>query len=75
MADALYFVKLPAGRCGQTLNNKVNAVIVVADDLSAEENARAAAAAATSGPDGVWADAEVVGLDATLATPILFTVN
>jgi len=71
MADALYYVRLSGSRCGQTLNNKVNAVIVVADDAAANTNARAAAAAATGGPDGVWSDAVVTELDATLAAPIL----
>lgn len=75
MANALYLVSLSKSRCGQTLNNKVNAVLVVADDAAADANARAAAAAATSGPDGVWADATVTPLDATLAAPILLATT
>lgn len=81
MADALYYVRLSGSRCGQTLNNKVNAVIVVADDdagnvgAAANANARAAAATATGGPDGVWADAVVTELDATLAAPILLATT
>lgn len=75
MADALYYVRLSGSRCGQTLNNKVNAVIVVADDVAATANARAAAAAATGGPDGPWADAVVTPLDATLAAPILLATT
>lgn len=70
MADALYLVSLSKSRCGQTLRNKVNAVIVVADDVAANANARAAAAAAVGGPTGVWNDADVTPLDATLAAPI-----
>lgn len=75
MANALYYVRLSGSRCGQTLNNKVNAVIVVADDVAANANARAAAAAATGGPDGVWSDATVTPLDATLAAPILLSTT
>lgn len=33
MANALYLVSLSPSRTGQTLRNKANAVIVVADDV------------------------------------------
>lgn len=70
MANALYLVSLSKSRCGQTLRNKVNAVIVVADDVAANANARAAAAAAAGGPSSVWNDADVTALTTGLAAPI-----
>ena len=81
MANALYYVRLSGSRCGQTINNKVNAAIAVADDdaarrgAAAAANARAAAAAATGGRDGVWSDATVALLNATLAAPILLSTT
>jgi len=73
MANALYLVSLSPSRTGQTLNNKVNAVIVVADDVAADANARAAAATAAGGSAGVWSDATVTALTPGLAAPVLLT--
>jgi hypothetical protein len=74
MANALYLVRIPAGLCGKTLHNKVNAVIVVADDASANANGRAAAKAAVGGPDNIWDDATVTALTAALGAPIPVTM-
>lgn len=68
MADALYLVRLAPGRCGQTLVNRSNACIVVADDDAANEgaaeeaNAREAAAADYGSTSEIWADADVTPL-------------
>lgn len=71
-----HLVRLNPGRCGQTLVNKVNQVVVwVADaSVTAEADARAAAAAAAAqpGPSGHWKDAVVTELnEAGLASPVL----
>ncbi|QNN97179.1 hypothetical protein P9A51_gp24 [Xanthomonas phage Xp12] len=74
-----HLVRLSGSRCGQTLYDKSDAVIVwVADDSTTKPaDARAAAAAARPGPDGYWSDAVVVELsEANLATAIpMRTVN
>lgn len=70
MANALYLVTLSKSRCGQTTINGVNAVIVVADDVAADANARGAAATAAGGPSGVWSDATVTPLTTALAAPV-----
>lgn len=62
MADALYLVRLPAGRCGQTLINGSDACIVKADDASPTANARAAAALNYGASSEIWADADVLAL-------------
>lgn len=69
-----HLVRLNPGRCGQTLVNKVNQVVVwVADaSVTAEAEADARAAAAQPGPSGHWADAVVTELnEAGLASPVL----